>query len=134
MRNCGNCGSPGHNRRTCPEGKTTKPKAKGRACGHCGELGHNKRTCPELQVEEVEEEVVEVVPEKPKKKKRTQRCKLCKEENDHKAADCPYKAIPDDAVLGPTKMDCGHFTWWLTEEGCERCSRMSNLKGRDYAE
>jgi len=107
-----------------------------RKCGNCGEPGHNRRTCPELEViEEVEQEEEEdvVVVEKPKKK-RKQRCRACGEEDDHTAKNCPYEPLPADADIGPKKMDCGHFTWWLKDDKCELCNRMENLKDRNYAE
>lgn len=60
MKQCGNCGGYGHNRRTCgvpasyaaichptppppPAHKTTQKQ-----CGLCGLMGHNRRTCPQM--------------------------------------------------------------------------------------
>ena len=101
-----------------------------RKCGNCGQPGHNRRTCPDLQVEE---EVVEVVPEKPKKKKRKQQiCSVCYDE-EHTKKNCMY-AVEIEGPIGPAKMDCGHFTWWLKDDKCELCNRMENLKDRNYAE
>jgi len=60
MKQCGNCGGFGHNRRTCgvPENyaaichPTPPPppahKKIQKQCGSCGMLGHNRRTCPEM--------------------------------------------------------------------------------------
>lgn len=104
-----------------------------RKCGNCGQPGHNRRTCPDLQVEEVEEEVVEVVPEKPKRKKRKKQiCSVCYDE-EHTKKNCMY-AVEIEGPIGPSKMDCGHFTWWLKDDKCELCNRMENLKDRNYAE
>lgn len=128
MRKCGICGEPGHNARTCSKkkAKTEEPKGSGRACGNCGEYGHNRRTCPQLQkVEEPEPipEEEEVVVTKPKRKKRGYKCKLCGEKNDHRAENCPYKPVPEGTKLGPTKMECGHSSWWFQGGECVMCTK-----------
>lgn len=58
MRTCGNCGLPGHNRRTCEDLPVpTKPSPKkkkalkrkkksNRRCGVCSETDHDARNCP----------------------------------------------------------------------------------------
>ena len=122
MRKCGNCGEPGHNSRTCSKVTSKASKPKGRACGNCGEVGHNRRTCPQLVVIEEVEEEEEVVVEAPKPKKKVQRCRACGEKDDHTAKHCPYKPIPADVQIGPTKLECGCFSWWLRNGECERCS------------
>ena len=95
-----------------------------RKCGNCGEPGHNRRTCPELEViEEVEQEEEEVVVVEKPKKKRKQRCRSCGEEDDHTAKNCPYKPLPEGADIGPKKMECGHFSWWHRNEECELCTK-----------
>jgi hypothetical protein len=49
-RICGECGSLGHNTRTCPvlfpeRAAIKKRRIKRRICGNCGGKGHNTRTC-----------------------------------------------------------------------------------------
>jgi len=132
MSMCGICGQNGHNARTCSDKKEkgNKPpvkikKATGRTCGACGEKGHNRRTCPETTKEEEEEEQVVVTSDlnqPPKKEKKVSRCLLCDEEDDHPTEDCPYKPLPEGTKLGPTPMECGHFSWWRENEVCTKCS------------
>ena len=94
-----------------------------RRCGNCGEPGHNRRTCTQLEtIKEVEQEEEEVVIEQPKPKKRVQRCRACGEKDDHTAKHCPYKPIPAGVQIGPTKLECGCFSWWMRNGECERCS------------
>ena len=94
-----------------------------RKCGYCGKPGHNRRTCPKLKADkEAELAAEEVVVTKKPKKKRKQRCRACGEEDDHTAKNCPYKPIPADVVIGPRRMECGCFSWWLRNGECERCS------------
>ena len=121
MRKCGKCGQTDHYRSTCKQNSAKKPakKAKkGRKCGKCGQTGHNSRTCSNQEKEIVKPEPVEV--EKPKKKK-VLICSLCKED-EHTAKNCPYKPVPEGTKLGPTRMECGHFSWWLTKnKECKVC-------------
>ena len=44
-----------------------------------------------------------------KPKKKVQRCRACGEKDDHTAKNCPYKPIPADVQIGPTKLECGCF-------------------------
>ena len=95
-----------------------------RKCGACGEVGHNRRTCPGV-VEEIAELVVEKPEIKTKRKRKPKVCSVCYEEG-HTKKSCMY-AVEIEGPIGPTKMDCGHFTWWLKDDECELCSRMANL-------
>lgn len=137
MRKCGTCGKPGHNARTCSKKRVKAEKPKGRACGNCGELGHNRRTCPQAEkaeeqkpVPEEVEEVEEVVVMRPQRKRRVRKCKSCGEEG-HKAQNCPYKPVPEGTTLGPSKMECGHSSWWLEDGECIMCTKA--LFTRNYA-
>ena len=97
-----------------------------RKCGNCGEPGHNRRTCPELEViEEVEQddEEVEVVIKEATPKKKTRKCRACGEKDDHTAKNCPYKPLPEGTEIGPRKMDCGCWSWWKRDGKCDLCSR-----------
>ena len=96
-----------------------------RRCGRCGETGHNRRTCPDPEeiVEAEEEQEEEVVVEKPAPKKKTIRCRLCSEKDDHTAKNCPYKPLPEGIMIGPTRMECGCWSWWQLEGECQLCTR-----------
>ena len=103
-----------------------------RKCGNCGEPGHNRRTCPQIEViEEVEQEEdfdleeyyeQEVMVEKPKKKAPQSNVKNV-EKKTTVAENCPYKTIPEDMDLGPKIMECGHFSWWLKDCEYQCCSK-----------
>ena len=132
MSMCGTCGQSGHNSRTCPDKKEkgSKPPVKikkttGRTCGNCGEKGHNRRSCSKATKEEEEEEHIEITCDhnwQPKKEKKVVKCSLCGERDDHTAKNCPYQPLPEGTKLGPTLMECGHFSWWKEKEVCTKCS------------
>ncbi len=97
-----------------------------RKCGNCGESGHNRRTCPHpSQVEEEEEASYdeEIIIIKRPKKKRSYTCKLCGEKDDHRADNCPYRPVPEGKKIGPSMMDCGHWSWWFEKGQCQQCRR-----------
>ena len=103
-----------------------------RKCGNCGEPGHNRRTCTQLEViEEVEQEEEEVVVVEKPKKKRKQRCRSCGEEDDHTAKNCPYKPLPADADIGPKMMECGCWSWWQSDGECQLCTKAIYFKQFD---
>ena len=101
-----------------------------RKCGYCGKPGHNRRTCPKLKADKEAELEEEVVVTKTPKKKRARRCTLCGEE-DHTAKNCPYKPLPEDADIGPKRMECGHWSWWLHDGECDLCSGAVFLRQLD---
>lgn len=105
-----------------------------RKCGYCGKTGHNRRTCPKLKADKEAELEAEVVVEAPKPKKKVQRCRACGEKDDHTAKNCPYKPIPPGIQIGPTRLECGCFSWWLRDGECERCSKSIYLKQFDDEE
>ena len=57
-------------------------------------------------------------------------CRSCGEKDDHTAKNCPYKPDADDVELGPTFMECGHFTWWNDDGECSRCNQRQKLKAQ----
>ena len=111
-----------------------------RKCGNCGEPGHNRRTCPTASKKKettiVEEEVstAEVRCDSNWKpittKKKVMICRSCGEKDDHTAKNCPYKPDAADVELGPTIMECGHFTWWNDDGECSRCNQRQKLKAQ----
>lgn len=132
MRKCGKCGQSGHNARTCGEqGKPIEVTTGKRKCGSCGQAGHNARTCPnkteepEIIKQEVKE-AEEIIIKKPKKR-RSYKCPLCDEVDDHKEIDCPYTALPEDKEVGPSLMDCNHWSWWLSNGICQECVRLKKI-------
>tara|TARA_B100000900_G_scaffold391182_1_gene385555 strand:+ start:3051 stop:3422 length:372 start_codon:yes stop_codon:yes gene_type:complete len=119
MRKCGNCGQPGHYRSTCTRKRSPKPV--------------------DPVVEQIEEEDVdyeEVLCDenwKPLKKEKNKKpiiCTVCGDEG-HNEESCYYSKPPPD-VIGPTIMECGHFTWWMEDGECSRCNRRQNLKEQPY--
>tara|TARA_R110000796_G_scaffold2465_1_gene9713 strand:- start:619 stop:1101 length:483 start_codon:yes stop_codon:yes gene_type:complete len=157
VRKCGSCGLTGHYRSTCPDKKIedTKPSVKkakegGRRCGGCGQSGHDKRNCPHkdgtkpkpsvkiAKIEENEqgdgdyEETLCDENWKPlkKEKKKIVTCSVCGDEG-HNAASCYYSKPALDA-LGPTIMECGHFTWWMDDGKCSRCCQLQRMRRQEY--
>ncbi len=155
MRKCGICGLPGHNARTCPDKKPKGPNAPakkvktgGRKCGGCGQSGHDKRNCPNKdgakpkppsdsdEIEEFDEDDGDYEetlcdenwkPLKKVKKRKVVTCSVCGDEG-HNAASC-YYSKPDAEDLGPTIMECGHFSWWKDKDGsCGRCETVNKAK------
>ena len=86
-----------------------------RKCSLCQKNGHNRRTCPQLDVEPEPE------PEpQPKKKRKQVTCSVCGSPG-HTQRTCKLK--PDlSKPLGPTQMECGHWSWWKNQKGeCAQC-------------
>ena len=105
-----------------------------RKCGYCGKTGHNRRTCPKLKADKKAELEAEVVVEKPKPKNKVQRCRACGEKDDHTAKNCPYKPLPAGTDVGPRRMECGCWSWWLRDGECDLCSRAIFLRHLDDEE
>lgn len=128
MRKCGNCGQPGHYRSTCTSGATAVAKT-----------SVKKASVAEAVVDEFEEDDGDYEetlcdefwrPLKKEKNKKVILCSVCGDEG-HNAATC-YYSKPAPAVLGPTIMECGHFTWWMEDGECSRCNQRQKLREQSY--
>lgn len=114
MRRCGNCGQPGHNRRTCKAGSQ--------------EIQQQNEKILEEEAQTIEQPAK---PRKPKKPKYI--CPLCGDEDKHKEKNCPYQPPEDESILGPDKLECGHFSWWLRDGECDLCGNRMFKRAADAA-
>jgi hypothetical protein len=128
MRRCGICGQPGHYRSTCPnKGKATSvPSIK--------KAKSVKAVVDKFEHDDEDYEEVLCGPDwrplKKKKKKKVITCSVCGDEG-HDADTC-YYSKPSPDVLGPTIMECGHFSWWLQGGECSRCNQRQRMKNQSY--